>query len=187
MIGPSFQAVLRNAKRGDEQAFGVLYRDLQPRVLRYLRVLAAGAAEDLAADTWLQVVRRLGCFRGEELAFRAWVCLIARHRAIDWRRQAARRQTEPVAPDALPTQLAPDDPAATALEGFSTQAAIALLSTLPADQAEVIMLRVVAGLDVNRVAQLMGKHPTTVRVLAHRGLRRLAARLGADARIGGML
>ena len=64
---------------------------------------------------------------------------------------------------------------------------IALLSTLPADQAEVIMLRVVAGLDVNRVAQLMGKHPTTVRVLAHRGLRRLAARLGADARIGGML
>ena len=43
-----------------------------------------------------------------------------------------------------------------------------------------------AGLDVERVAALMGKRPGTVRVLTHRGLRRLAERLGAD-RIWGMV
>src|SRR4029450_1411604 len=80
---------------------------------------------------------------------------------------------------------APDDPAATAMEGLSTRAALAEVATLPADQAEAIVLRGGAGLDVTRVAELMGKRPGTVRVLTHRGLRRLAERLGADGRIRG--
>jgi RNA polymerase sigma-70 factor (ECF subfamily) len=49
------------------------------------------------------------------------------------------------------------------------------------------VLRVVAGLEVQRVAEIMGKRPGTVRVLTHRGLRRLAERLGADARIRRMV
>jgi RNA polymerase sigma-70 factor, ECF subfamily len=59
MIGPAFEALLGDAKGGDEHAFGVLYRDLQPSLLRYLRVLAPRAAEDLAAETWLRVVGKL--------------------------------------------------------------------------------------------------------------------------------
>ena len=54
-------------------------------------------------------------------------------------------------------QVAPDDPAAAAVEGFSTRAALALVATLPADQAEAIVLRVVAGLDVDRVAEHHGQ------------------------------
>jgi RNA polymerase sigma-70 factor (ECF subfamily) len=57
------------------------------------------------------------------------------------------------------------------------------VATLPADQAEAIVLRVVAGLEVQRVAEIMGKRPGTVRVLTHRGLRRLAERLGGDGLI----
>jgi RNA polymerase sigma-70 factor, ECF subfamily len=49
MIGASFPALLAAAQGGDEQAFAVLWRDLQPAVLRYLRVTAAPVAEDLAA------------------------------------------------------------------------------------------------------------------------------------------
>jgi len=187
MIGPAFEALLGDAKGGDEHAFGVLYRDLQPSLLRYLRVLAPRAAEDLAAETWLRVVRQLGRFGGAEPAFRAWVFLIARHRAIDWRRQAVRRQTDPVPVTAFVDQWAADDPAACALEAISTQAAITLIASLPVEQAEVIMLRVVAGLEVARVAELVGKPPGTVRVLAHRGLRRLAERLGAEVGVHGVM
>ena len=53
MIGPSFPAVLAGAQRSDEESFALLWRDLHPAVLRYLRVVAPGAAEDLAADTWV--------------------------------------------------------------------------------------------------------------------------------------
>ena len=62
-----------------------------------------------------------------------------------------------------------------------------VIADLPTDQAEAIVLRVVAGLGVDRVAAIMGKRPGTVRVLTHRGLRRLADRLGADARIRGVV
>jgi RNA polymerase sigma-70 factor (ECF subfamily) len=66
------------------------------------------------------------------------------------------------------------DAADLAIERISTSSAIALLAGLPAIQAEVILLRVVAGLDTEAVAQLVGRSPGAVRVAAHRGLRRLA-------------
>jgi RNA polymerase sigma-70 factor, ECF subfamily len=178
VIGPEFPAVLAAAAAGDEDAFGRLWRDLQPRLLRYFAVAAPTAAEDLASETWLGVVRGLDRFQGGEPAFRAWVFTIARHEVLDWRRRAARRATEDLPVNGVVEQAAPDDPAANALEGFSTRAALAEVATLPADQAEAIVLRVVAGLEVQRVAEIMGKRPGTVRVLTHRGLRRLAERLG---------
>ena len=45
------------------------------------------------------------------------------------------------------------------------------------------MLRVVAGMDVARVAEIMGRTPGSVRVLCHRGLRRLEQRLVASGKI----
>jgi RNA polymerase sigma-70 factor (ECF subfamily) len=187
MIGPEFPDVLDAAAGGDEEAFGRLWRDLQPRLLRYFMVAAPAVAEDLASETWLGVVRGLGRFQGNEPAFRAWVFTIARHELLDWRRRAARRATEDLPANGLADQPAPDDPAAAALEGLSTRSALAQVATLPADQAEAIMLRVVAGLGVERVAAIMGKRPGTVRVLTHRGLRRLAERLGEDGRIRRMV
>jgi RNA polymerase sigma-70 factor (ECF subfamily) len=181
MIGVEFPEVLGAAARGDEDAFGRLWHDLQPRLLRYFSVVSRSAAEDLASETWLGVVGGLDRFEGNEAAFRAWVFTIARHQVLDWRRRAARRPA--VAVNGLVELAGSDDPAADALEGFSTRAAIAMLAALPGDQAEAIVLRVVAGLGVDRVAAIMGKRPGTVRVLTHRGLRRLAKELGEDGRV----
>jgi RNA polymerase sigma-70 factor, ECF subfamily len=196
VIGAAFGVVLARAQAGDEAAFARLFADVQPALLRYLRVITP-EADDVAGDTWLQVVTGLRGFRGEEEAFRAWLFTIARHRAADAARSRARRPAVPVAvPEAaqgltvqgltaqgLTAQgltagqpLAPDA-ADLALDGISARAVVALIATLPRDQAEVVMLRVVAGLEVADVARIVGKSPGAVRVAAHRGLRRLAARL----------
>jgi RNA polymerase sigma-70 factor, ECF subfamily len=66
------------------------------------------------------------------------------------------------------------DAAEAALEAVSARAVVALIATLPREQAEIIMLRVVAGLEATEVARIVGKSPGAVRVAAHRGLRRLA-------------
>jgi RNA polymerase sigma-70 factor, ECF subfamily len=131
MIGPTFAAVLAAAAGGDEDAFGMLWYDLQPRLLRYFRVVAPGAAEDLASETWLRIIRAIGRFQGSEPAFHAWVFAIARHQVLDWRRRAARKPTQDLPVTGLAEPLAPDDPAADAVEGASTRAALALIATLP--------------------------------------------------------
>jgi RNA polymerase sigma-70 factor (ECF subfamily) len=138
-------------------------------------VVAPEGAEDVAADTWLQVVRGLADFRGDEHAWRAWLFTTARRRAIDHARRRARRPAGPL--DEVPPGLLPPTPDAAdlAIEQIGTRSAIALLAGLPAIQAEVILLRVVGGLDTETVAQLVGRSPGAVRVAAHRGLRRLAA------------
>ena len=64
-----------------------------------------------------------------------------------------------------------------AAEHSITDRAVALIAELPPDQAEAVMLRIVAGMDVARVAEIMDRSPGSVRVLCHRGLRRLEQRL----------
>ena len=99
--------MLRAAAAGDEEAFGALWSDLQPRLLRYFMVVSPAVAEDLASETWLGVVRGIGRFRGDEPAFRAWVFTIARHEVLDWRRRAARRAVEDLPANGLVEQPAP--------------------------------------------------------------------------------
>ena len=82
-------ADLAAAADGDEEAFARLFRAHQPMLLRYLRTLAAGAQEDLAAETWLRVVRGLRAFDGDLDDFRAWLFTIAHRRYVDHVRRAA--------------------------------------------------------------------------------------------------
>ena len=171
MIGAAFGATLARAQAGDEAAFARIFRDVQPALLRYLHVIAP-EAEDVAGDTWLQVVAGLAGFRGGEEAFRAWLFTIARHRAADAGRSRARRPTVPLA--ASREEPISADTADLALEAISARAVVSLIARLPRDQAEIIMLRVVAGLDAGDVARIVGKSPGAGRVAAHRALRRLA-------------
>ena len=172
MIGAAFSVTLASAQGGDETAFACLFRDVQPPLLRYLHVITP-EADDVAGETWLQVVKGLSGFRGGEDAFRAWLFTIARHRAVDAGRSRSRRSDVPLVTETVEQPTAPDA-AELALEAISTRSVLALIKTLPRDHAEIIMLRVVAGLEATDVARIVGKTPGAVRVTAHRALRRLA-------------
>lgn len=183
MLGDRFSNCLRRAKTGDADAFAQLFRDLGPAVIRYLRALSPDAAEDLASETWLDVVKGLPGFSGDEPGFRAWVFTIARHRHVDRLRSTARRPPEVLAGMSLLERRGTQDTAAAAEERLSTEAALELIAALPVAQAEVVLLRSVVGLSVAEVSSVVGRHPGAVRVLAHRGLRRLDQVL-AERRIG---
>jgi RNA polymerase sigma-70 factor, ECF subfamily len=148
---------------------------MQPKLLRYLRVQCGDACEDVAAETWLQIVRDLPAFIGTADGFRGWLFTIARHRAIDAARARAARPADPVADVGAAGRLAAAPSAESeAIERISTRKALDLVATLPSEQAELVALRVIAGLDVSTVAELVGKSPGAVRVSVHRGLRALA-------------
>jgi RNA polymerase sigma-70 factor, ECF subfamily len=179
VVGDDFALVLAEAQGGSEDQFAVLWRDANPALLRYLRVLAPENAEDIAAETWVYVVRGLPRFIGDEAAWRAWLFTTARRRLIDQVRLRKRHPAEPleeISPAEVPST---PDTAQIALDNLATEDALALLSHLPRLQADVIMLRVVAGLDTDAVAAILGKSPGNVRVMAHRGLRKLESLLSA--------
>jgi RNA polymerase sigma-70 factor, ECF subfamily len=176
VIGGAFGVTLANARTGDEAAFAFIFHDVQPALLRYLRVITA-EPEDVAGETWIQVVTGLRRFRGEEQDFRAWLFTIARNRAADAGRSRHRRPAVPLDMTEAAQQFTTADAADQALEAVSTQAAMELIKSLPREQAEIIMLRVVVGLDAGDVAKIVGKTSGAVRVAAHRGLRRLAGQV----------
>ncbi|RLV48381.1 RNA polymerase sigma factor [Nocardioides mangrovicus] len=170
------ESALAAARAGDEQGFAEVWRALHPPLLRYLTVRGDDAPEDLAADTWMHVVRGLAGFSGGVPEFRAWLFTIARHRAVDQARARDRRPRLVLGADdaAMPeTGVAPSAEHEVD-EREATARALRLVATLPALQAEMVVLRVVAGLDVADVARLLGKKPGTVRVTVHRALRALA-------------
>lgn len=174
MLSERFAAVLSAAQEGSEDAFSLLFRDANPSLLRYLRVIAPEVAEDVAAETWLQVLRGLTSFRGGEQDWRAWLFTISRRKVIDDARRRSRRPAIPLSDVPLGRMPLAADAADVALEHLGTRKAMAMLAALPPMQAEVILLRVVAGLDTDMVAKLLGRTPGAVRVAAHRGLRQLA-------------
>jgi len=177
VVGEDFAALLAAAQCGSEQAFSVLWRDVNPALLRYLRVVAAEHAEDVAAETWVQVVRGLPRFTGDEAAWRAWLFTTARRRLLDQVRLRRRHPSEPldeISPMDIPRTAGAEQ---VAMDNMATESAMALLSRLPEQQAEVIFLRVVAGLDTEAVAEILGRSPGAVRVAAHRGLKKLATLL----------
>ena len=153
-----------------------LYRELQPALLCHLHLVHAGQAEDIAGEVWTEVAALFPRFVGGNDAFRAWVFTLARRRLIDTYRRAGRRPTDRLVGDMC--EVAADRPEDETVARLSLEASITRVrQLLPGDQAEVLLLRVVGGLSVAEVATLTAKTPVNVRVLQHRALHRLAARL----------
>ncbi len=176
-------AALTRASAGDEAGFLELWRALQPRLLRFLRVFGSEDPDDVASETWLQVVRDLPSFAGGEEDFRRWLFTIGRHRAIDAARARSRRPAAAANAglDILTdTQVVEDQ----VLDALSARQAVAILAVLSPDQAEAVALRVIAGLETPDVARILGKSAGAVRVALHRGLRALASNPSVRALAG---
>lgn len=147
-----------------------VYRALAPAVLSYIRSQGGAEPEDLLGEVFLQIVRDLPRFRGDDDALRRWVFSIAYHRLVDARRRSGRR---PALDDrAVPERCSA--PTADLLDPDLVRA----LGALTADQREVIALRFVADLSIDAVATLTGRSPGAVKALQHRALAVLAEQLG---------
>lgn len=169
-------------REGDEGAFREVYRSVQPALLRYLTSLVGSdEAEDVAAEGWTQAIRHLEDFTGGGDGFRAWLTTICRNRALDHLRRKQRRPSRRLdETDDWPSET---DVAEHVVEQVQAEEALALIATLPVEQREAVMLRVVLGFDTATAGRILGKSPGAVRVASHRGLRTLARRLatGPDA------
>jgi RNA polymerase sigma-70 factor, ECF subfamily len=164
------QDAIRAAAQGDEEAMRTVWRAHQPLLLRYLRSrLGTDDAQDVAQQVWVETARALARFEGSVEDFRRFLFAIGRRRMIDELRRRERRGPM------LLTDTVPEQAANTNFDAADDLArAVQLVRRLPTDQADAVLLRIIADLDVVNVATIMEKSEGNVRVLVHRGLARLA-------------
>lgn len=173
MSAEGLDVALADASSGDQAAVGVLYRSLNPPLLRYLRHHVGPAAEDVASDVWLAIARRLAGFSGTQQEFRALLFTIARRRVIDQRRRWARQVVTVALTDECHARYPVEFEDATVVRMTAQSAVETLVRYLPPEQAEIVLLRVLGDLDVGQVAAIVGRSNGAVRVTQHRALQRL--------------
>jgi RNA polymerase sigma-70 factor (ECF subfamily) len=182
--GLAFDDVLAAAQAGAAWAFEVLYRDLAPSVTGYLRLHGAVEPDDLASETFIGVFTGLGSFSGDEQGLRAWVYTIAHRRLLDdWRRRSRRPQLADEPADLA--EFVGGDVEDDVLARIGAHTVEQLCGTLPEDQRSVLLLRILADLTVEQVAQVMDRTVPSVKALQRRGLRTLRDRIeNAGEKVG---
>lgn len=175
-FGPTFGSVLVAAQAGAPWALTVIFETLAPAVAGYLRAQRADDPDDLTSDVFLRVFGHVARFEGSETSFRSWVFSIAHNRLVDQRRRLARRPAVVPIEEATAT-MSGGDTEEEALIGLAEQRVQELLATLPGDQRDVLLLRVVADLTVDQVAVALAKSPGAVKALQRRAIARLRRQL----------
>jgi RNA polymerase sigma-70 factor (ECF subfamily) len=169
-LGEQFGTVLDAAGVGADWAWEILYDELSPVVYGYFRSRGVIDPDDLVGETFLHVVRNVSTFEGDERSFRAWVIGIAHRRFVDSLRRKERRPLVPVAgfdPEPADDTRSPEEVAITRAE---YERVMSIVRTLTPDQQDVLLLRLVADLRVEEVAELLGKRVTSVKALQRRAL-----------------
>lgn len=174
---------LTAAIAGDESAFTMIWKNLNPRLSKYITSQSYGAnidPEGILSETWISVARDISRFKGDLNQFKGWIYKIARNRIID----AVRKENRQVKSGGEISEFDFEDSKSKVHLGIesdeSVKEIIAKIKELPEAQAEVIMLRIVADLEVEEVARILDKSENSVRVLSHRGLETLRNQLRSD-------
>jgi RNA polymerase sigma-70 factor (ECF subfamily) len=173
------------AASGDRQALSRLLRALGPQVLRVARGVMGAShpdVEDAAQESLVAVAGAISSFRGE-CTVAHFACRIAARRCVALRRRAKERaaRRDSLAAREVEGAGSIPPPAPTSMR----RAAIRnLLSTLPEEQSETMVLRFVLGFSLAEVADATGVPVNTVRSRVRLSKEALRRRIESDPTLG---
>jgi RNA polymerase sigma-70 factor, ECF subfamily len=151
-------AIVQRAARGDVRAHEVIYRAFATPVyslcLRFTRVPAH--AEDLAQETFIEIMRSIAKFRGEA-ALGSWIRRIAVSKALMFLRSAWTARSEGLADNW--DEFTPGDAVSHGISSHPNDALDldAALARLPTVGRTIVWLHDVEGLTHKEIAALMGR------------------------------
>ncbi|MCW2886306.1 MAG: hypothetical protein QOE54_1365 [Streptosporangiaceae bacterium] len=179
--GETIKDLVLCATAGDAEAFGLLYDHYVELVYRYVyyRVGSHALAEDLASDTFLRALRRIGDFNWQGRDFGAWLITIARNLIAD-HFKSSRYRLEISTPDLLEGDRQQESPECTVLDSMTNRMLFTAIRRLGSEQQECVVLRFLHGLSVAETALVMGKKSGAIKALQHRAVRSLARMLPSD-------
>lgn len=171
----NFDTVFAAARNGDGAAFQQLYSWLAQPITAFVSSKGLADPGPVVNETFLGAFRGLDRFSGDATDFRRWVFGIARHKIVDARRSEGRRNERSIDEINLRDRASSVNVEGEALASLSADAVRALCADLTEEQREVLVLRLVSGLTVQQIADLIGKPLGAVKALQRRAIRRLQA------------
>ncbi len=170
--GDSDASLITAYAAGDATAFEELYMRYEGRLFGYILGMVGEReeAEDLFQETFHRILRSLGRYR-EQGSFRSWLFTVAGNLCRDHLRSRARR--ERVDPELVPVEATAADPERS-LENKETMGKLSrLVSELPDEQREVVLLRTKSGLSFREIARLQGCPLSTALGRMHLAVKRM--------------
>ena len=163
------QLIVR-AQQGDSQAIGEIFECYRVSIFRYLyyRTGDGHTADDLTSEVFLRMIRSLGSYRRQEVAFLAWLFQIAHNLLTDHYRKMSYRNHLQLEDQQIVMQDSSSQPSSDA--GLNSLALRQALERLNEEQRDVIIMRFVTGMPIAEVAQALNKSEDAVKGLQRRGL-----------------
>jgi RNA polymerase sigma-70 factor (ECF subfamily) len=161
------------AGEGDDDALRLLYLLYADNVYSFVLAIVRDEhdAEDVTSEVFSKLPRALAHYTAGPTPFSAWLLRVARNAALDHLRA---QRSVPHAEVRTVTEAA--EPRAGERLADLREA----LAALPADQRQVVLLRLVAGMTPGEVADRLGRSVDAVHALQHRARRRLRRDLTAQ-------
>ena len=161
--------------RRDDTTLTVLMREVRKVSIRYCLATYPGGrqlAEDVAQEICVAVLQALPEYDERGVPFEAFVYAIGSRKVADAQRSMSRSRM--VLVEEMPDEI--DDnpgPEQQAVRSHEFDEAAILMSDLPDNLREVLLLRVALGLSAERTGDTLGMSPGAVRVAQHRALKKL--------------
>lgn len=165
--------LVEKAAGGDFEAFGRLYGIYLDPIYRYVfyQVKDKMTAEDIIEEIFVKAWKAIGSYRGKGQAFLTWLYRIAHNYLVDYFRKSQKRRSVEVEMTAV--AILERDSEAEAVR----QELLDVISSLPRNQKQVIILKFIEGLDNREISQIMGKSQGAIRILQMRALAALRQKL----------
>jgi RNA polymerase sigma-70 factor (ECF subfamily) len=176
----AFHELLGAAWAGAEWSWRAIHEQIAPLIIGYLKAQGAPEPEDVAGEVFLQIVRDIDSFAGDERSFRAWVMTITHHRLLDERRRVTRRPVVPLPDQSLLNRGPIGDGEGDGLRRLEVTWIEEVLAHLSEEQRQVVLLRTISGLTAAEVGQVMDKTEGAVKALQRRALASMRRRLSPE-------
>jgi RNA polymerase sigma-70 factor (ECF subfamily) len=170
-------ALIRRIAEGDQAALAELYDGMSRQVYGLaLRILSdTGAAEEVTLEVFTQVWRQADTFDLSRGTPSAWLCTVARSRAIDRLRSGAqeRRRAEPIETVSATAAAPTADPELSAADAERSRRVRDALDRLPPEQRDAVELAYFGGLSHSEIAEKLGQPLGTVKTRIRLAMGRL--------------
>ncbi|MDI4663517.1 sigma-70 family RNA polymerase sigma factor [Xanthobacter autotrophicus] len=174
---PPLDALMIAAQAGDEAAYRALLKALAATLRSYFarRLGRDASVEDLVQDTLIAIHERRATYDPQR-PFAAWFFAIARYKLIDHLRAARRSASSPVEEIEDIAGADEETPASARLDLER------LLDGLPQRSRDIVRTVKIEGQSVAEVSLRSGLSPTAIRVLLHRAVKAMSAKVGNSRR-----